>query len=165
MKIHSFEIVDIMPFSFLYGGVGNDRLEGGLGSDTYYFNLGDGVDTIYDYEYSYDRYGNYKGGTDKLIIGDINKNSLIASREGDNLKLSVHGTEDGVVIDSWYKGRDYVVEQIYTSDGGMLSYAQVGLLIQAMASFTADTGMSWNDALLERPEDVNNIISQYWVQG
>ncbi len=81
------------------------------------------------------------------------------------MKLSVHGTEDAVVIDSWYKGRDYVVEQIYASDGGMLSYTQVGLLIQAMASFTADTGMSWNDALLERPEDVNNIVSQYWVQG
>ncbi len=30
------------------GGVGNDRLEGGAGDDTYFFNVGDGVDTIDD---------------------------------------------------------------------------------------------------------------------
>ena len=30
------------------GGIGNDRLEGGEGGDTYFINLGDGVDTIVD---------------------------------------------------------------------------------------------------------------------
>jgi len=33
----------------LIGGKGNDRLEGGAGDDTYYFNRGDGQDTIFDY--------------------------------------------------------------------------------------------------------------------
>ncbi|WP_415158130.1 hypothetical protein [Maritalea sp.] len=33
----------------LIGGAGNDRLEGGAGNDTYYFNRGDGQDTIFDY--------------------------------------------------------------------------------------------------------------------
>ena len=32
----------------LIGGIGNDTLEGGAGRDTYYFNRGDGVDTIID---------------------------------------------------------------------------------------------------------------------
>jgi Ca2+-binding RTX toxin-like protein len=30
------------------GGIGNDRLEGGEGNDSYFFTLGDGVDTIVD---------------------------------------------------------------------------------------------------------------------
>jgi Ca2+-binding RTX toxin-like protein len=35
----------------LHGGAGADRLEGGAGDDVYLFNLGDGHDVIYDYEY------------------------------------------------------------------------------------------------------------------
>lgn len=31
-----------------YGGLGNDRLEGSAGNDFYFFNIGDGVDTIVD---------------------------------------------------------------------------------------------------------------------
>lgn len=34
----------------LIGGKGNDTLHGGLGNDTYVWNLGDGFDTIVDYE-------------------------------------------------------------------------------------------------------------------
>jgi len=33
---------------YLYGGTGNDRLLGGQGSDTFFYQLGDGVDTITD---------------------------------------------------------------------------------------------------------------------
>uniref|UniRef100_UPI0025CD0C86 calcium-binding protein n=1 Tax=Ruminococcus sp. TaxID=41978 RepID=UPI0025CD0C86 len=35
----------------LVGGEGNDRLDGGAGIDTYYLNLGDGIDVISDYEW------------------------------------------------------------------------------------------------------------------
>ncbi|MDT9071177.1 hypothetical protein, partial [Escherichia coli] len=34
----------------LFGGRGADSLSGGAGNDTYVFNLGDGVDTISDYD-------------------------------------------------------------------------------------------------------------------
>lgn len=36
----------------LIGGPGNDTIEGGLGSDTYVFNLGDGHDSILDFDYT-----------------------------------------------------------------------------------------------------------------
>jgi Ca2+-binding RTX toxin-like protein len=37
----------------LVGGTGNDTLRGGGGDDIYVFNRGDGVDTIYDYEWTH----------------------------------------------------------------------------------------------------------------
>ncbi len=48
----------------LIGGTGNDRLEGGYGNDTYIFNIGDGNDTIYDYEYS-----QTGGKNDRIVFG------------------------------------------------------------------------------------------------
>lgn len=36
----------------LIGGTGSDYMEGGAGDDTYIYNVGDGLDTIYDYENS-----------------------------------------------------------------------------------------------------------------
>lgn len=44
----------------LIGGKGNDRLEGSYGDDTYIWNLGDGFDTIYDYN---------GGNTDRSLFG------------------------------------------------------------------------------------------------
>lgn len=47
----------------LIGGKGNDRLEGSYGDDTYIWNLGDGFDTIYDYN---------GGNTDIISCATVN---------------------------------------------------------------------------------------------
>ena len=47
----------------LDGGNGNDYLEGGVGNDTYVFNIGDGIDRIYDYENS-----QTEGRADKIML-------------------------------------------------------------------------------------------------
>lgn len=43
----------------LYGGAGNDQLFGGTGADLFWFDVGQGTDTIYD----------WTDGTDKLVLG------------------------------------------------------------------------------------------------
>lgn len=49
----------------IYGGSGNDYLNGGNGDDTYVYNVGDGLDTIYDYESS-----SSSGKNDKIKFGE-----------------------------------------------------------------------------------------------
>ncbi|MCR5608463.1 MAG: hypothetical protein K6G26_05310, partial [Lachnospiraceae bacterium] len=49
----------------LNGGTGNDTLSGETGNDTYVLNLGDGLDTIYDYENS-----TTSGRADKIVFGE-----------------------------------------------------------------------------------------------
>ena len=64
----------------LAGGSGNDRLEGGRDGDTYIFNRGDGVDTIYDNYFGY----NYQNG---LIEFDKDPSSgeMVVKLTGSNL--------------------------------------------------------------------------------
>ncbi|MBO5082009.1 MAG: hypothetical protein J6C06_05325, partial [Lachnospiraceae bacterium] len=63
----------------LIGGHGDDRLEGAEGADTFVFNLGDGTDTIYDYEYG-------MGNIDKIVFGEgIQSSDVVMERNGNNL--------------------------------------------------------------------------------
>lgn len=43
------------------------------------------------------------------------------------------------------------------------AYNQVDQLIQAMATFSANTGMSWEIAITQKPEEVNNILQNFWT--
>ena len=61
------------------GGSGNDRLEGSAGSDKYFFNIGDGVDVIYDYEWNF-------GNIDKISFGSgIRSEDVRMERRGNDL--------------------------------------------------------------------------------
>lgn len=79
----------------LFGGKGDDYLNGGAGSDTYFFNQGDGVDTICDHDYNAVNIDTLKFGagitSDRLRFGHI----------GNNLEISVNGTEDKAIIQNW----------------------------------------------------------------
>ncbi|WP_319244450.1 calcium-binding protein [uncultured Propionivibrio sp.] len=117
------------------GNAGNDRIESGGSTDTYLFNRGDGQDTINDYGYYY--YNNYQIGMDKIIFGpDITPDQLWFRHVGNNLEVDVIGTADSVTIENWYASSTYHIEQFKTADGKVLVDAQVGLLVQAMASFS-----------------------------
>ncbi|HEX9059394.1 MAG TPA: calcium-binding protein, partial [Clostridia bacterium] len=137
------------------GGAGNDYMEGNSGNDSYVLNSGFGQDTIYDYDTT-------AGNKDSVTFGD-SLLKLVFSHEGDNLKASVDGSKDSLTVNSWYKGTAYQVEEFKAPDGSVLTNTQVEQLIQAMASFTQQNGMSWNQALQEKPQDVQNILTQFWV--
>jgi hypothetical protein len=54
---------------------------------------------------------------------------------GNNLELSILGTEDKVTLNNWYSGGAYHVEQFKTSDSKVLLDSQVDVLVAAMAGF------------------------------
>lgn len=140
----------------LVGGAGDDYLEGGIGNDTYIFNIGDGNDTIYDYDST-------TGNNDTLQIGTEAKN-LLFSKSGNNLLISILDTQDSVTIKDWYGGNNYHVETIRTNDGCTLAHTQVELLIQSMASFERTSGMTWAEGVHTGNEKVTDITSQMWIK-
>ncbi len=80
----------------LVGGSGNDRLNGEYGIDTYYLNLGDGQDVIFDYEYG--------GGAraDKIVFGEgISAEDLVLGRRNNDLVMK-YSEEDQVTIQNAY---------------------------------------------------------------
>lgn len=135
----------------LVGGIGNDRLEGGSGDDTYVFNPGDGQDIVYD-----------SNGNDRIKCNH-SLNSIIFEKVNSNLKLSIAESSDTVLIENWYYSNGYHIETFESASGSTITHTQIEQLIHAMSSFTTDTGMSWSQALRERPSDVQSIIAQYWT--
>ena len=82
----------------LQGGAGNDTLDGGVGSDTYLFDLGDGQDTINNYDVSRDR-------TDVLVFGpNVDPATVVARRINSNLVLTIAGTDDRVTVSNYFSG-------------------------------------------------------------
>ena len=72
----------------LYGETGMDTLEGGAGDDNYFFNKGDGLDTIIDIE-----------GTEYIVFGDqILESDVVYSYVGDDLQIDFVGYSDRLVI-------------------------------------------------------------------
>ncbi|KEY61011.1 calcium-binding protein [Serratia sp. DD3] len=127
--------------NLLIGGKGKDTLQGYQGSDTYVFNLGDGQDTIWEYD------NNTVPITDIDILRftDINADRLWFSKYSyggyESLMVRVLGTSDQIVVNRWYSSNDKL-EQIQTADGITLSIAQVEALVSMMSQQTMPTGNS-----------------------
>jgi Ca2+-binding RTX toxin-like protein len=124
----------------LHGGAGNDILAGGrydtwngnydgAGNDTYQFGRGDGQDRIVDVDTT-------PGNTDVVAFGpNVSMDQLWFRQAGNDLELSIIGTNDKLTLNSWYAGSGYHVEEFRTSDGHVLIDTMVQNLVQAMASF------------------------------
>ena len=140
----------------LTGGAGNDYLTGEAGADTYLFGSGSGQDTIVDGDST-------AGSTDTIQFGaNINPLDLVISRNADDLKLAIHGSDDQITIQNWYGGSANQTEVLQASNGQQLLNTQVDQLIQAMAQFSSDTGMTWDQAIDQRPQDVQTILAASW---
>ncbi|MEZ7820776.1 MAG: calcium-binding protein, partial [Patescibacteria group bacterium] len=87
----------------LLGGYGTDRVEGGAGDDTYIYKTGDGIDTISDVS-----------GTDKLVFKDINESAATLNVAGNNIEISVDGTNK-VVIENYATGNK--IESVEFANG------------------------------------------------
>jgi Ca2+-binding RTX toxin-like protein len=100
----------------LDGGAGNDNLWGDAGADTYLFGQGSGQDTIYNYDS--DALG-VNADTLKLGAG-IATTDVTLKRERDDLRLSLNGSTDSVLISNYFNTdgvSKYVVENIVFADG------------------------------------------------
>ena len=136
----------------LVGGTGNDYLEGGEGDDTYIFNKGDGEDRIFD----------ANGLADEIRLGHESID-VVFERVNSSLRVRMPGSLDAITIDSWYNGDAYKIETFKSTDGNVITHTQIESLIQAMASFQNDTGMTWEQALSEQPSQVRSIVQEYWT--
>jgi Ca2+-binding RTX toxin-like protein len=137
----------------LRGGLGNDTVNGGSGNDTFLFGRGDGQDLVQD----------NSGTADKLLYdAGINPLNLVISRQANNLRLSIHGSTDHVTIQNWYTSSANRTETIQAGNGQTMLSTQVDQLIQAMAGFTQQTGLTWDQAIDQRPQDVQTVLAASW---
>jgi len=112
---------------FLYGGEGNDALIGWVGDDTYFYNQGDGSDTIIEYREVTETASNK--GTDTIRFGEnISSSDISLSRSAASFDLLVTVESTGEVItvndfflstttDGSYRGRRSQIEGIEFNDG------------------------------------------------
>jgi ABC-type sulfate transport system substrate-binding protein len=76
--------------------------------------------------------------------------------------MALYGTADQITIQNWYTGSAAQTEVIQAGTGEQLLNTQVEQLIQAMAGFSAQTGLTWEQAIAQRPEDVQAILAANW---
>jgi len=138
------------------GGTGNDTLTGGSGNDLYNFSRGDGQDMIGDSD-------PFPGNQDRTLFGaTINPLDLVISRQANDLRLTIHGSSDQITVRNWYVGTREQIETIQAGNGQTLLNTQVDQLIQAMAGFTQQTGLTWDQAIDQRPQEVQTVLAASW---
>ncbi|NLT10585.1 MAG: hemolysin, partial [Ruminococcus sp.] len=108
----------------IVGGKGNDMLYGADGNDTYIFNLGDGNDTIDEY--------NTSSSSDRIVFGEgITVEDITISRENDDIIIHIGDNGDSIrICDFYYRawGNDYRVEVFEFTDGNVSSIDCVQIL-------------------------------------
>ncbi|BAL24631.1 calcium-binding protein [Azoarcus sp. KH32C] len=114
----------------LDGRGGNDNLVGGLGNDTYLLGRGSGTDTVSENDTT-------AANTDLAqFAAGVTTDQLWFRHVGNDLEVSIIGTSDKLVVQNWYVGSAYHVEQFKTADDKLLLDTKVENLVQAMASFS-----------------------------
>jgi len=102
----------------LYGGTDNDYMQGDKGSDTYIFGRGDCADIIYNAD------ADYSTAVDTIQFG-AGINDVTVVKEFNDLRISIIGTADSLLILDWFSGTPYQVDQISFTDGTVLTSAQL----------------------------------------
>ncbi len=116
----------------LDGGVGNDTLVGGTGNDTYLFGMGDGKDSIIDYDTTL-------GNVDTIQLdAGIATTDLNITRDVNHLYLNISGTEDTLFITNWFTDNANIIEQIIFSDTTVWDAAT---LVAQISNNSAPTGV------------------------
>jgi Ca2+-binding RTX toxin-like protein len=137
----------------LRGGPGSDTMNGGSGNDTFLFGRGDGQDLVQD----------NSGTADKILYdAGINPLDLVISRQANDLRLTIYGSSDRITVQNWYVGTTNRTETIQAGNGQTLLSTQVDQLIQAMASFSQQTGLTWDQAIDQQPAQVQAVLAASW---
>ncbi len=153
---------------FLIGGAGNDILQGGSGTDYYVFSGDFGQDTVIE---AADRQT-----LDEIIFSGIKANQLWFEQDGQDLIISVIGTDNQVTIENFARFRisndesGQVLKEIEQAlldmspvkaiqvDGAALSLAAVNDMLDAMSGFEKPT--SSNDL----PDTVQAVQTASWEE-
>lgn len=124
LELRGSNTADIIDLSHLdipigiRGGEGNDQIVMGKGKHTYYYNLGDGTDTISDI----DIYGT-------VVWGEgISPDNLNITATDNQLTYSLEDVS-AIYINNWFKGNTYYpfsINNMIFADGTVWDYRAVG---------------------------------------
>ncbi|WP_261747853.1 calcium-binding protein [Pseudomonas citronellolis] len=149
----------------LVGGAGNDYLHGGDGSDVYRFERGWGQDTVSNYDRSADK-------VDAIEFGaDITADDIQLSRQGNELILSLKGSDDRITLISYLSNdgnNQYRLEEIRFADGTIWDVERVkSLLLQGGEGHDILTGYASDDHLSGGAgnDRLDGGIGNDWVGG
>jgi hypothetical protein len=87
---------------------------------------------------------------------------LIFVKSGNNLNIQINNSSDLLTVQNQNYSSAYQLEVFEAADGRQLLSSKVSLLIQEMAGFSASTGMSWTQLIQNKPDEVQQILAQYW---
>ncbi len=112
----------------LYGGLGNDRLEGSSNSDTYIFNVGDGQDVIYDFQSA-----PFASGPDIISFGaGISASDLTLTRtgtggwsDGRDMLITFDGLTDSILVEDMLFTTLREIEEFHFADGTIWTLADI----------------------------------------
>jgi len=140
----------------LTGGQGNDTLKGGIGNDTYNFSLNDGQDVIQDIDPNV-------GNSDKVNFDStIAKGNIAFFMSGSTLQVGYAGSTDQISIQNQSMAANQV-ERFQASDATYLTAADVNLVIQNMASYATNNGVSFTSlADVENNANLLNLVASAW---
>jgi Ca2+-binding RTX toxin-like protein len=129
----------------LTGGVGSDFLAGGKGNDTYIFNLGDGMDVVEDEDTT-------PGNLDTMFFGSsVTMAKIAVFRNGSDLQIGYTDSNGDLVTLQGQASESRAVERFQLDNGSYMTDADMEQVIQAMAGYAADHGIS-----LTSLDDVKN---------
>jgi len=132
----------------LAGGTGDDSMLGGLGKDTYLFNIGDGHDTIADYDWlaASDRTTINAGVVVKLGAGMTSSNIVLRRTEDSLLIMPGTGT-DLLEIYNYYVALP-TTTWLFFSDGSSMTNTTIQTKATNVTGISADlAGTAGNDSL------------------
>jgi Ca2+-binding RTX toxin-like protein len=135
------------PNSTLRGGTGNDTYTGNGYGQSYYFDLGDGQDTITDNS-------GFTGGanyTDRIYLGaGITTADVVVRRDVADLLLNIGTGGDQIRVKNWYQGSGYSIEELRFADSTVWSASTLtaaGLIVHGTAGDDTIIGISYPDTI------------------
>ncbi len=148
---------------YLSGGTGNDILDGGAGSD--YLYGADGNDTYHyareDGQDSIDNYDLNASDVDQIILAPgIQSSDLLVTREGDDLKLQIGGTNDSLRVRLHYQSNQAIDEIIFADGTSWDQAAMDARLFKGTAYDDTMSGTMNNDTMTGA--DGNDILRGSW---
>jgi len=134
----------------LQGSAGSDRLYGGGGSDTYKFNLGDGIDTIF--EVAYRGLNASDTAIDRIVLGaGITPGDVTITRNNLDFVLKYSNSGDQVTVRDWYNASGSRIEQLVFVDGTVWDRAALhaaGLVVNGTSGDDTLIGLGGENDLL-----------------
>ena len=134
----------------LDGGVGDDLLVGGDGNDTYLFGRGAGQDRVSDFPDS-----GIPGDVDTVLLDSTvaPADVRLQATADSSLLLTISGTTDSLLIEGYFFGSLYQIEQIQFSDSTIWNASAIasrieGLTLVGTEGDDALTGIQTNDTLV-----------------